>query len=339
MTEAAKAADLDRREQALDDIPEAFGGEFPIRVRGLKNAFGEHVIHDGLDLEVRRGEIIGVVGGSGTGKSVLMRSIIGLQIPEEGSIEVLGRSITDATDDDDIDIRSRWGILFQGGALFSTLTVGENVEVPLREFFPEIHDELRHEIARYKVVMSGLPADATNKFPSELSGGMKKRAGLARALALDPELLFLDEPTAGLDPIGAAAFDALIAELQQTLDLTVFLITHDLDTLYEICDRVAVIADRKVIAVGTIPELLATDHPWIQEYFNGPRGRAARDSKHRAEATGRAAPKDRSAKDRSEMARVPVPDAGPVSSAGIGDADTDDTNSSVAAVDSADDDA
>ncbi|BEV02112.1 ABC transporter ATP-binding protein [Novosphingobium olei] len=268
--------------------------EFPIRVRGLKNVFGDHVVHEGLDLEVRKGEIIGVVGGSGTGKSVLMRSIIGLQVPAEGEIEVLGSRITDARDDEDIDIRSRWGVLFQGGALFSTLTVAENVEVPLREFYPEIKDELRHEIARYKVLLSGLPANATGKYPSELSGGMKKRAGLARALALDPELLFLDEPTAGLDPIGAAAFDQLILGLQQTLDLTVFLITHDLDTLYEICDRVAVLADRKVIACGTIPELLALDHPWIQEYFNGPRGRAAQSAKHRndtrADAAGSSAP-------------------------------------------------
>jgi len=265
----------------LEDIPDAFDGDFPIRVRGLANHFEDHVVHEGLDLDVRRGEILGVVGGSGTGKSVLMRSIIGLQVPSAGSIEVLGRSITDARDDEDIDIRSQWGVLFQGGALFSTLTVAENVEVPLREFYPEITDDLRHEIARYKVLLSGLPANATNKYPSELSGGMKKRAGLARALALDPELLFLDEPTAGLDPIGAAAFDNLIRSLQETLGLTVFLITHDLDTLYAICDRVAVLADKKVIAVGTIPELLALDHPWIQEYFNGPRGRAASDAKDR----------------------------------------------------------
>jgi phospholipid/cholesterol/gamma-HCH transport system ATP-binding protein len=263
---------------------EHFTGEFPIVVKGLKNAFGEHVIHEDLDLTVRRGEIIGVVGGSGTGKSVLMRAIIGLQIPEAGSIEVLGQTITDARDDDDIDIRSRWGVLFQGGALFSTLTVAENVEVPLRQFYPEIGDELRHEIARYKVMMSGLPPEAASKYPSELSGGMKKRAGLARALALDPELLFLDEPTAGLDPIGAAAFDDLTRELQEVLGHTVFLITHDLDTLHEICDRVAVIADKQVIAVGTIPELLALDHPWIQEYFNGPRGRAAEAAVHRAKA-------------------------------------------------------
>lgn len=269
--------------------PAAAGSEadlFPIRVRGLRNRFGAHVVHENLDLDVRKGEILGVVGGSGTGKSVLMRSIIGLQIPDEGTIEVLGDEITDARDDNDIDIRCRWGILFQGGALFSTLTVGENVEVPLREFYPEIDDELRHEIARFKVLLSGLPAEATSKYPSELSGGMKKRAGLARALALDPELLFLDEPTAGLDPIGAAAFDQLIRSLQQTLGLTVFLITHDLDTLYEICDRVAVIADKRVIAVGTIPELLATDHPWINAYFNGPRGRAALAAAERQDQNG-----------------------------------------------------
>jgi phospholipid/cholesterol/gamma-HCH transport system ATP-binding protein len=246
-----------------------------IKVRGLRNQFSEYVVHDNLDLDVRCGEILGVVGGSGTGKSVLMRAIIGLQIPSAGSVEVLGDTITDARDDAEISIRNRWGVLFQGGALFSTLTVAENVEVPLREFYPDIDDELLDEIARYKVLLTGLSTDATVKYPSELSGGMRKRAGLARALALDPELLFLDEPTAGLDPIGAAAFDQLIRGLQHTLGLTVFLITHDLDTLHEICDRVAVIADKRVIAVGTIPELIALDHPWIQEYFKGPRGRAA----------------------------------------------------------------
>ncbi|MEQ1540804.1 MAG: ATP-binding cassette domain-containing protein [Novosphingobium sp.] len=260
---------------------EHYSGDYPIIVEGVCNQFGEHVIHEDLSLKVKRGEIIGVVGGSGTGKSVLMRSIIGLQVPESGRIEVLGQDITAARDDDDIDIRARWGVLFQGGALFSTLTVAENVEVPLKEFYPEITDELRHEIARFKVMLSGLPPEAAAKYPSELSGGMKKRAGLARALALDPELLFLDEPTAGLDPIGAAAFDQLTLELQETLGLTVFLITHDLDTLHEICDRVAVIADKRVIAVGTIAELLALDHPWIQEYFNGPRGRAAQAAQDR----------------------------------------------------------
>ena len=252
-----------------------------ICVRGLRNAFGDQVVHENLDLDVQRGEILGVVGGSGTGKSVLMRSIIGLQLPTAGEVSVFGTPMIDREEDEAKDVRRRWGVLFQGGALFSTLTVAENVEVPLREYYPALTEQLLDEIASYKIVMSGLPAEAGPKYPSELSGGMRKRAGLARSLALDPELLFLDEPTAGLDPIGAAAFDELIKSLQQTLGLTVFLITHDLDTLYAICDRVAVIADRKVIAVGTIEELLALDHPWIQEYFNGPRGRAAADSGER----------------------------------------------------------
>jgi phospholipid/cholesterol/gamma-HCH transport system ATP-binding protein len=249
--------------------------DFVISVKGLRNSFGEAVIHEGLDLDVRRGEILGVVGGSGTGKSVLMRSIIGLQTPDAGAIRVFGDETIGREETDAIDIRKRWGVLFQGGALFSTLTVAENVQVPLREFYPELDQALLDEIAAYKVVMTGLPGDAGPKFPAELSGGMRKRAGLARALALDPELLFLDEPTAGLDPIGAAAFDELTKSLQKTLGLTVFLITHDLDSLYAICDRVAVLADKKVIAVGTIDELLALDHPWIEEYFKGPRGRAA----------------------------------------------------------------
>lgn len=254
--------------------------DFPIEIEGLTNAFGDHVIHEALDLKVRRGEIIGVVGGSGTGKSVLMRSVIGLQQPRSGRIHVFGHDIADGmAEDEGDDIRSRWGVLFQGGALFSTLTVTENIEVPLREFYPQLAPHLRDEIAAYKIRMTGLPADAGPKFPAELSGGMRKRAGLARALAIDPDLLFLDEPTAGLDPIGAAAFDERTRQLQQTLGLTVFLITHDLDTLHAICDRVAVLADRRVIAVGTIDDLLATEHPWIQEYFNGPRGRAAQPSK------------------------------------------------------------
>ena len=287
--------DIDRAEDPVVDpvAVEAFGdpdvnraferyrGKYPIVVKDLKNCFGEQVVHEGLSLEVNRGEIIGVVGGSGTGKSVLMRSIIGLQTPDEGEIEVFGRSITRGNPEDVVGVRNRWGVLFQGGALFSTLTVGENVEVALKQFYPDLDPKLRRQIARYKVLLTGLPEDAVAKFPSELSGGMKKRAGLARALALDPELLFLDEPTAGLDPIGAAKFDRLTRDLKETLGLTVFLITHDLDTLYEICDRVAVIADKRIIAVGTIPELIATGHPWIEEYFNGPRGRAARASHER----------------------------------------------------------
>ena len=246
-----------------------------ITVRGLRNSFGEQVIHEDLDLDLRRGEILGVVGGSGTGKSVLMRSIIGLQTPDAGEIEVFGENMIGREEIEAKNIRRRWGVLFQNGALFSTLTVAENVEVPIREYFPFIKPPLLDEIAGYKIAMSGLDADAGPKFPSELSGGMRKRAGLARALALDPELLFLDEPTAGLDPIGAAAFDELIEGLKEKLELTVFLITHDLDTLWAICDRVAVLSEKKVVAVGTIEELLALDHPWIQEYFNGPRGRAA----------------------------------------------------------------
>lgn len=278
--------------QRAPEVHERFKGDHPIVVEGLKTQFGTHVVHENLSLTVNRGEIIGVVGGSGTGKSVLMRAIIGLQAAAAGTIEVFGRNITGADPDAYMGVRSRWGVLFQGGALFSTLTVGENVETPLKQFYPDIEDSLRRDIARYKVLLSGLREDAVSKFPSELSGGMRKRAGLARALALDPELLFLDEPTAGLDPIGAAKFDRLTKELQETLGLTVFLITHDLDTLYEICDRVAVIADKRVIAVGTIPELLKTDHPWIDEYFNGPRGRAARDSKARADSMAKSMDND-----------------------------------------------
>jgi len=257
-----------------------------IQVRGLRNSFGRQVVHEDLDLDVRRREILGVVGGSGTGKSVLMRSIIGLQTPDAGEVTVFGESMIGRPEEEAKHVRRRWGILFQGGALFSTLTVAENVQVPIREYFPRMDEQLLDEIAAYKTVMSGLPPDTAAKFPSELSGGMRKRAGIARALALDPELLFLDEPTAGLDPIGAAAFDELIVQLRDALGLTVFLITHDLDTLYAICDRVAVIADRKVVAVGTIPELLALDHEWIEEYFRGPRGRAAATVDKRERASG-----------------------------------------------------
>ncbi|ALR19551.1 ABC transporter ATP-binding protein [Sphingobium baderi] len=269
MAAEIESVEEERVEKAVE------GNGIAICVRDLRTSFGDQIVHDGLDLDVRKGEILGVVGGSGTGKSVLMRAIIGLQIPDRGEIEVFGEPMIGRLDDEALAIRKRWGVLFQGGALFSTLTVAENVEVPIREYYPNIGAQLRDEIAAYKIRMTGLPADAGPKYPAELSGGMRKRAGLARALALDPDLLFLDEPTAGLDPIGAAAFDDQTRRLQRTLGLTVFLITHDLDTLYSICDRVAVLADKKVIAVGTIDELLATDHPWIQEYFNGPRGRAA----------------------------------------------------------------
>jgi len=256
-----------------------------IRVRGLVNRFGTQTVHDGLDLDVRRGEILGVVGGSGSGKSVLMRSLIGLRRPDAGEIEVLG---VDPRSDDPRDllyIERSTGVLFQDGALFSSLSVGENVQVPLKEHHPDLPETLRYELALLKVKLAGLPADAIDKLPTQLSGGMRKRAALARALALDPPLLFLDEPTAGLDPIGAAAFDRLTRTLQQALGLTVFLITHDLDTLYTICDRVAVLADRKVVAVAPLAEIERMDHPWIREYFHGPRGRAARAAATGAEET------------------------------------------------------
>jgi len=267
-----------------DKSPTANADREPIiRVRGLVNQFGDQVVHDGLDLDVFPGEILGVVGGSGTGKSVLMRSILGLRTPDAGEIEVLGVDARSEAVADRLHIERNTGVLFQDGALFSSLTVGENVQVPLREHYPDLNDSLRYELALLKVKLAGLEAAALNKLPSQLSGGMRKRAGLARALALDPPLLFLDEPTAGLDPIGAAAFDKLTSTLQQALGLTVFLITHDLDTLYAICDRVAVIADKKVIAVATLPELERLDHPWVQEYFNGPRGRAARSGDSRGD--------------------------------------------------------
>ena len=250
-----------------------------IRVRGLRNAFGDQVVHDNLDLDVRRGEIVGVVGGSGTGKSVLMRAILNLRRPQAGSIEVLGQNALSEDKQARLAVERNTGVLYQNGALFSSLTVAENVAVPLLEHHENLPEDLVHDLALLKIRLSGLPDNAAGKFPSQLSGGMRKRAALARALALDPPLLFLDEPTAGLDPIGAAAFDELIRTLQQSLGLTVFLITHDLDTLYSICDRVAVLADHRVLINAPLSEVERYDHPWVQEYFHGPRGRAAQASK------------------------------------------------------------
>ncbi len=252
-----------------------------IEVRSLVTQFGDTRVHDGLDLDVRPGEILGVVGGSGSGKSVLMRAIIGLQPAAAGTIRVFGEEVHAGAHMLSSALTRRWGVLFQGGALFSGLTVAENIQVPLREFL-HMPERLMDEIAAYKVAMAALPADAGPKYPAELSGGMKKRAALARALALDPELLFLDEPTAGLDPISAAAFDSLIRTLAQSMALTVFLITHDLDTLHSICDRVAVIADKRIVANAPIDEVRRVDHPWIRDYFSGPRGRAAAGAHHRA---------------------------------------------------------
>lgn len=245
----------------------------PIRVAGLRTAFGDNVIHDQLDLEVKAGEILGVIGGSGAGKSVLLNTILGLKAPDGGKVELFGHNVHDPAHQ--AEIERRIGVMFQGGALFSALTVQENVEAPFLEH-ARLPMTFVRKLAALKISLAGLPENAGAKKPSELSGGMRKRAGIARAIALDPELLFLDEPTAGLDPIGANEFDELVRTLRDALGLTVFMITHDLDTLYAICDRVAVLADRKVVAVAPVAELERSDHPWIRDYFQGPRGRAAK---------------------------------------------------------------
>lgn len=242
-----------------------------VEVRGLVNRFGQAVIHKDLDLDLFRGEVLGVVGGSGTGKSVLLRSIVGLQKPREGRITVLG---ADVLSGDLSGIRSRWGVMFQDGALFSALTVRENVEAPLRVQL-KLPADVRRSLADLKLAMVGLPPKAADLYPSDLSGGMRKRAGLARALALDPEILFLDEPTAGLDPISASEFDALICALQEALNLSVFMVTHDLDTLHATCDRIAVLSQGKVLVTGTIAEMMKVEDPWVHSYFHGPRAHAA----------------------------------------------------------------
>ena len=247
--------------------------ETVISLRGVVNRFGSHVLHDHVDLDVYRGEIIGIVGGSGSGKSVLLRSIVGLRRPQEGSIDVFGQDVLNMTEAELRALQMRWGVLFQEGALFSSQTVAENIQVPLNEY-TSMTQELKNEIAAMKLSMVGLPEDTALKYPSELSGGMKKRAGLARALALDPELVFLDEPTSGLDPISAGMFDELVRGLQKSLNLTVFMVTHDLDSLKATTDRVAVLVNGK-LTVGTIDSLRNDKDPWIQEYFSGPRGRAA----------------------------------------------------------------
>ena len=249
--------------------------EVIIRVRGLKVGFGDKLVMDGLDLDIYRGEVLGFIGASGSGKSVLTRAILGLVPKLGGSIVVEGRDV-DALSGAERDLlEQRWGVLFQQGALFSSLTVKQNVQAPMREHLG-ISPRLRHELAMLKIEMVGLPPDSADKFPSELSGGMIKRAALARALALDPAILFLDEPTSGLDPIAAGEFDELIATLQETLGLTVFMVTHDLDSLYSICDRVAALARGKVIAIGPISELLKSDDPWLKAYFHGKRGEGRR---------------------------------------------------------------
>lgn len=266
----------------MSALPQALAPGAPpvIEVAGLDNRFGAQVVHEKLDLSLRRGEILGVVGGSGSGKSVLMRAVLGLRPPQGGRVRVFGGDVlNDPRARRALERRS--GVLFQDGALFSSLTVAENVEVPLKEHHPELPAALRSELALLKLRLVGLSADTGEKLPAQLSGGMRKRVGLARALALDPELLFLDEPTAGLDPIAAAAFDHLLRTLQRALGLSVFLITHDLDTLYAICDRVAVLAERRVLAVGHLADVEGFDHPWVRDYFHGPRARAAQAGRNR----------------------------------------------------------
>ena len=241
-----------------------------VSVRNLVNAFGAHRVHDGLSLDILAGEILGIVGGSGTGKSVLLRSMLGLRKPQGGDVRVFGRDVYTSGQ----DIRRRWGVLFQNGALISALTVRQNVELPIA-LHSDMPTATRRELAQLKVRMTGLPLDALDKYPSELSGGMIKRAALARALALEPDILFLDEPTAGLDPIGATRFDKLVAYLQSSLSLTIVMVTHDVDSLFGICDRVAVLVDKKV-KVGSLDEIVQCPHPWIQSYFNDPRSMRAR---------------------------------------------------------------
>jgi phospholipid/cholesterol/gamma-HCH transport system ATP-binding protein len=243
-----------------------------ISVRDLVVGFGDAPVLDHATLDVFEGEILGFVGGSGAGKSVLMRTIIGLLPKRNGSIEVLGTDLAAVNDDERRAIERRWGVLFQQGALFSSLTALQNVQFPIREYL-NLSPRLIEEIALAKLEMVGLNADVRGKFPSELSGGMVKRVALARALALDPDIVFLDEPTSGLDPIGAAEFDALIRTLQRTLGLSVFMVTHDLDSLHTVCDRIAVLSEGRIIATGPIETMLASEHPWLKSYFRGKRGR------------------------------------------------------------------
>ena len=245
-----------------------------IKVRDLRTSYGAHVVHEHLDMDVYEGEIVGVIGPSGSGKSVLLRAIVGLKKPDHGTVEVYGEDVTGLEGDELREVQTLWGIMFQDGALFSNLTVRENVMAPMREH-TDLPKPFMRQLADQKIRMAGLETAAGDKFPSDLSGGMRKRAALARALALDPPILFLDEPTAGLDPITAGAFDKLVRDLQQSLSLTVFLVTHDLDTLAATCVRIVALGEKRVVAAGTMDELRAMDQPWLQEYFGGPRGRAA----------------------------------------------------------------
>jgi len=250
--------------------------ETVIEIRNLNTRFGSAIVHENVNLAVDRGEIFALVGSSGCGKSTLLRELILLQRPISGSIRVFGQEVIDLSEEQALPLRRRWGVMFERGALFSALTVTENVGMPLREH-TDLSDRLIDQLAAVKIALAGLPADAGPKYPSELSGGMRKRAALARALALDPELLFLDEPTAGLDPLSASGIDELVRSLRQALGLTIMVVTHDLDLLWRMADRVAVLGEGHILGMGTMEELSASDHPLIREYFYGPRGRAARE--------------------------------------------------------------
>lgn len=260
----------------IDTQSLAQSNEAVIEIRKLATRFGDHVVHSGIDLDVRRAEIFAVIGGSGSGKSTLLREMILLQRPDSGSIRVLGVDLENLSDDAALALRQRWGVMFQHGGLFGSLTVSENIGLPLREH-TRLGDALIDEIAAWKLAMTGLRPEVGAQYPSELSGGMMKRASLARALALDPELLFLDEPTAGLDPESAAGVDELVLELRDRFGLTIVMITHDLDLLWQVADRVAVLADGKVQGVGSMSELSRREHPAVRQFFDGPRARAARE--------------------------------------------------------------
>ncbi|WP_091519656.1 ABC transporter ATP-binding protein [Aerobium aerolatum] len=243
-----------------------------LSVRDVTVAFGEKVVLENLSLDVYRGEILGFVGASGTGKSVLLRTVLGLVPKKSGSVEMFGVDLDDASEQERVLVDMRVGVLFQHGALFSALTVKENIQVPMREYL-DLPKPLMDELALLKLEMVGLPPDAADKFPSELSGGMIKRAALARALALDPDLVFLDEPTSGLDPIGAADFDELVRTLRDTMGLTVYMVTHDLDSLFSVCDRIAVLGGKKVLVDGTVDDMMQVEDPWVKSYFRGKRAR------------------------------------------------------------------
>ena len=255
-----------------DGQPAEAGDEIVLSVRDVTVAFGDNVVLDHLSLDVRRGEILGFVGASGSGKSVLLRTVLGLNKKQSGTIELFGVDLDKASEAERMRLDMRVGVLFQHGALFSALSVMENIQVPMREYL-DLPQPLMDELALLKIELVGLPPDAARKFPSELSGGMIKRAALARALSLDPEIVFLDEPTSGLDPIGAAEFDELVVKMRDTMGLTVYMVTHDLDSLFSTCDRVAVLGKKRVLVQGTIEDMLASEEPWVKSYFRGKRAR------------------------------------------------------------------